>query len=143
MFSFVVMELKRNPKEFWDALHRIDKIAACRRAMKEAGLPETLLFGAGVYIPPEHHRRTLEHLSECRMLIRLSARHIIVAEEVREDVVDAIASIPRRGKLQIQVVRVLPFEIGMPHSVSLNGAVRRHLYRQAARRHPIWGLASS
>ena len=100
-YFFVVMELKRNPREFFDALHRIDKIAACRRALEEAGLQYTLLSGAKVYVPPEHHRRVLERLSDRH----LNARHIIVAEEFRDAVVDAISSIPRRGKLQIRFVK--------------------------------------
>ena len=102
-YFFVVMELKRNPREFFDALHRIDKIAACRRALEEAGLQYTLLSGARVYVPPEHHRRVLERLEISDR--HFSARHIIVAEEFRDAVVDAISSIPRRGKLQIRFVK--------------------------------------
>ena len=109
MYFFVVLELKRNPAEFFDGLHRIDQIAACRRALEEAGLQYKLLSGASVYVQPEYHRRVLEHLSDQHF----NARHLIVAEEFREAVVDAISSIPRRGKLQIRFVEVSE-PIGIP-----------------------------
>ena len=111
MYSFVVLELKRNPAEFWDALHRIEEIAACRKALDEAGLQNQLPCRAMVYVQPEYYRRVLAYLNdpgitfrtgETLQLSSCSARHIIVGAELRVPVFVALYSMPGRGRLQIR-----------------------------------------
>ena len=155
MYLFVVVELKRNPVEFWWALHRFEEIAACRNALYEAGLDNQLPCGAYVYVRPEYYRRVLQHLDDRGIMFltgdhvqlnALTPRHIIIADTFRAAVDGAISSIPRKGLLQVRVhketapmgiclclrdaVRRFPIEI----DTSLNVAVRRSIYSRVSHR---------
>lgn len=113
IYCFVV-EFKRNPRVFFEGLQNSTALAACQEALANAGHECELPGGAKLYVKPQHVEPVLKHLKTTRVRFQdgeqfefehLTARHLIVGEELRRALDQAIQSVPSRGRQRIMTKR--------------------------------------
>ena len=114
-----VIEFRRSPVEFRQALWEDESLAECRLQLAAADQSTELDTGAKVFLEPQHVLPTLEHLRSQGVLLNgvptylgdLKFRHVIVSERYISDVRAALDALPKR--LNVKEKFTSSFQVGL------------------------------
>ena len=99
----VRLRFARNPAAFHECLQRCEQLAACRKALADAGFQWKLPGGAYVFVPAGLYLTVQEHISEEGL--SLGPADVLVSEALESVVRDAIRCLPRRLKISVESSR--------------------------------------
>ena len=97
--EIVFLDFSRNPKEFNDVLRDCAELSECREALKKIDVSTQLPSGAHLFVRPGHVEGAMEAI--LREGWELARRHIVVAKEFEEIVMDVIRRL--RSKSQVRL----------------------------------------
>jgi hypothetical protein len=112
-----ILEFRRSPAEFRQALLEDASLEECRLQLSAAGHSMELDTGAKVFLESQHFLPTLEHFrsqgvmlnGSPTFLVNLRARHVIVSERYNDAVLAVLEVLPRR--LNISIKSAASFEV--------------------------------